>query len=479
MADLLSIKLEHLFPGTGEMGLPARPEFAEMGSQFRDRFEEFRVSLDQERFPLTLPFTMTGEIPRIKSLAGYIRDRYNDVLLIGIGGSSLGARAIMQYLRGPYYNLNSRPRLFILDNIDPALAHKLEEVLDFRRTALIYISKSGSTAESAANFSYFYRKYRTAGGNPRDVVIICDRAENGINRIARDMGCRLLFTPRELGGRFSVLSCVGFLPAEIIGIDSEEMLEGAAAIRRRIRNEPPECSVLMGLGVGLFMLARQGRSIHVLFNYSSLLSDFGLWFMQLWGESLGKKVSLSREVVRAGTTPLNAIGATDQHSLLQLFKDGPQDKVYGFIRVAEPPRDLSIPGEFPQEDEYAYFEGHTMNQQLHIQQLATEFSLFQEGNPCYRITLRDYSPAALGALFYFYQALTVFSGALWAINPFDQPGVEEGKRITYSLMGRKSYAYQRLQYEAEVTAYDGSKTASWGLNPMMGAKIPWNRLRRF
>jgi len=454
MTDLLSIKLEHLFGITSETGLPARSEWEEIKSQYRDQFEGFRRSLAQERYPLTLPFMEAGEIPRIKSLARHIRESYKDVLLIGIGGSSLGARAIMQFLRGPYYNLDNRPRLFILDNIDPALAHKLEEILDFRKTALIYISKSGSTAESAANFSYFYRQYRKAGGNPRDVTIICDKADNGINRIARDMGCHLFFTPRELGGRFSVLSCVGFLPAEIIGIDCVDLLEGASRVRRRIMSNPPENSILMALGTGLFTLANRGRSIHVLFNYGSLLSDFGLWFMQLWGESLGKKVSLSGEVVRAGTTPLNAIGATDQHSLLQLFKEGPQDKVYGFVKVEEPPCDLSIPGEFSPEDEYAYFEGHTMNQQLHIQQLATEISLVQEGNPCYRITVRDYSPETMGALLYFYQALTAFSGALWGINPFDQPGVEEGKRITYSLMGRMSYSDQRLRYEAKVAEYE-------------------------
>lgn len=455
MTELLTVKVDHLWQATDENGFITGQELAEMKSHYRAMFEEFRASLTQEGFPLTLPFTQVGEIFRIKSLARDIRDKYENVLLVGIGGSSLGARAIKQFLRGPYYNLSNTPRLFILDNIDPALAHKLEGILDFRKTALIYISKSGSTAETAANFMYFFRKYREAGGNPQDIVIICDQADNGVNRIAKDLGCHLLFTPRELGGRFSVLSCVGFLPAEIMGIDSAELLEGASAIRRMIVNDPPESNVLMALGVCLFMWASRGKSIHVLFNYGSLLSDFGLWFMQLWGESLGKKVSLTGEVVRAGTTPLHALGATDQHSLLQLFKEGPLDKVYGFVKVGEPPCDLSIPGEFPQEDEYAYFEGHTMNQQLHIQQLATEMSLFKEGHPCYRISARDYSPATLGALFYFYQALTVFSGALWGINPFDQPGVEEGKTITYSLMGRPRYADRRAQYEAEVAKYEG------------------------
>ena len=258
----------------------------ELIPHYQDLFEEFRASLAEERFPLTLPFTETGQIPYIKGLARKIRENYRDVLLIGIGGSSLGARAIMQFLRGPYYNLNNRPRLFILDNIDPALTHKLEGILNMRRTALIYISKSGSTAESAANFSYFFQKYLKAGGNPRDVVIICDQADNGINRIAHDLDCNLLFTPRELGGRFSVLSCVGSLPANN-RIDCMKLLEGASAIRRRItENHRPMLS--MALALGLFMLTRHGRHPCPVQLWQPL-SDFGLWFMQLWGRVWGRK----------------------------------------------------------------------------------------------------------------------------------------------------------------------------------------------
>jgi len=455
MNDLLTIDIGHLLRAGNENGSITESELEQAKSKYIQEFERFKTSLGQDDYSLALPFAQAGEIPRIKSLAREIQDKYENILLIGIGGSALGARAIMQYLRGPYYNLTSQPRLFILDNIDPALACRLEGIVDFSKTALIYVSKSGSTAETAANFNYFYRRYREAGGRPEEVVIICDQAENGINRIAHELGCRLLFTPKRLGGRYSVLSCVGFLPAEILGIEAEELLQGAASVRHFIRSESQDDNVLMSLAIELYLLAARGRSVHVMFNYGSLLADFGLWFMQLWGESLGKKVSLTGQVVRAGTTPLHALGTTDQHSLLQLFMEGPQDKVYGFIKVSEPPQDLVVPGEFP-EEEYAYFEGHTMNQQLHIQQLATETSLYREGNPCYRVTARDYSALTLGAMFYFYQALTAFSASLWQINPFDQPGVEAGKNITYALMGRRSYANRREQYEAELSRYEQS-----------------------
>ena len=210
----------------------------------------------------------------------------------------------------------------------------------------------------------------------------------------------------------------------------------------------------MVLALQLFYLAAEkNKSVHVLFNYSSLLYEFGLWFMQLWGESLGKKLSNTGEVVHVGTTPLTCVGATDQHSLLQLFKEGPADKIFGFIKVQNMSGDITIPAEFLSEVEYSYFAGHSMQEQLHIEQLSTELSLARTGHPCYLLTLRDFSPEALGALFYFYEALVVLEAMLYNVNPFDQPGVEEGKNITYSLMGRQDYADRRQEYEQQAARY--------------------------
>ncbi len=454
MADILTVDIGHLLKPQEEPGFVSRSRFEKNIADNESKFQEFRDALSGDRYPLTIAFTESGEIPRIKDWARDIRHRFDNVLLIGMGGSSMGTRAIVQFLKGPYYNLSAQPRIFIHDNLDPVLVERLEATIDFGRTALIYISKSGSTAESAANFIYFFHRYRQAGGDPRDITIICDRLDNGINRIAGELGCQLFFTPPELGGRYSVLSCVGFIPAEIIGIDAEELLAGAAAVRQNLLASPARENPVFLLGNCLHELASYGKSIHVLFNYSSGLFDFGLWFMQLWAESLGKKHSLSGDVVRTGTTPLNALGATDQHSTLQLFKEGPLDKIFGFVNI-ETSSEISIPSAFPNEDEYAYFAGKSMHQQLLIQQTATEISLFKEGHPCYRVTARDYSAQSLGALFYFYQALTVYCGRLYGINPFDQPGVEEGKRMTYAMMGRSSYASERESYQAQVTAYLG------------------------
>jgi glucose-6-phosphate isomerase len=446
MKDLLSVDIGHLLISTAELN--------SLVSSYSKLFKNFQTDLREGRSPLTLSFLDEEEINRIKDIARELREKYESILVLGIGGSALGTRAILQFLKGPYYNLEQHsPSLFVLDNIDPAPAAQLEGLLDLKKTALVYTSKSGSTPETAANFIYFYRKYQKAGGSDRDIVIICDPGDNGINQIARNLDCHLLHFPPALQGRFSVLSAVGFLPSELVGIDCRELLAGASAVHRAVTATPPDQNPLFLLGLCLYELGRRGKSIHVLFNYSNLLVEFGLWFMQLWGESLGKRFSLSGEEIKAGTTPLACTGATDQHSLLQLYKEGPDDKTFGFVKIDQLPDDLTITGAFPDQIEYSYFEGHTMQEQLQIEQLATEVSLAKSERPCYRITLRDNSAPVLGALFYFYEALTVLMAGLYGVNPYDQPGVEEGKRIAYALLGRKDYQDRKEDYQKELEKY--------------------------
>lgn len=458
MDNLISVDIGHLLSEKGGPDFISHSEYDSLTGKHGDAFNNFQVSLREKTSPITLSLAEVDVIPRIKTLARELANKYENILVLGIGGSALGARAIMQFLRGPYYNMgDNRPRLFILDNLDPTLVMKLEQVIDISKTALVYVSKSGSTPETAAQFIYFYKKFREAGGDVKDIVICCDKADNGINRIAAKLGCHLQHIPGKLPGRYSVLSTVGFLPAELLGVDSAELLAGAREIHRYIVENPAEKNAVFALGACLFELAARGKTIHVLFNYSSLLYEFGLWFVQLWAESLGKRLDLDGKEVNAGTTPLTALGATDQHSILQLFKEGPADKVYGFVRVENMPGEIPLADQFPEEKEYAYFAGHTMGEQLHIEQLSTEMSLFRAGRPCYRVSLREISPAVLGALFYFYEALVVFSAALWNINPFDQPGVEEGKNITYALMGREGYRERRETYRQAVEQYESQR----------------------
>lgn len=410
--------------------------------------------------PIALPLSEKLPMEAMKSLADQWRIRYRNVLLLGIGGSALGARTIVQFLRGPYYNLGdkNRPRLFILDNIDQAWMKYIEDELDFGETGLVYVSKSGSTPETAAAFLYYYDLYLKAGGKPEDVVIICDPADNGINRIVSRIGCRTFPIWPNLPGRYSVLSSAGLLPAELIGVDSAELIAGAQSVHKSITQTLPKENALCMLGLFLHDQAvNRGKTQHVLFNYSSLLADFGLWFAQLWGESLGKKFNLKGEQVFAGTTPLSCIGATDQHSLLQLFKEGPADKVFGFVRVEKPPGKMLIPGHFREENEYAYFAGKEIHGQMDIERLSTELCLVKSGQPCYGVSLPDRSASSLGAIMYFYQALVVWIARLWHIDPFNQPGVEEGKCMTYTLMGRSEYQSQLEAVKSDIEMFDADR----------------------
>lgn len=455
MNEIISVDIGHLISERDGLNFISPSDFNALEKKYGHIFQAFQMSLQEKKSYLTLSLDEEQAIPDIKSLAKNIAARYEHVLVLGIGGSALGARAVIQYLKGPLYNLmqQEHPRLFILDNIDPVLVKYYEEVIDMGKTLIMYVSKSGSTPETAALFIHFYHRLKEAGGDPADIVICCDPGDNGINHIAKSLGCRLLHIPHNLPGRYSVLSSVGFLPAEIVGIDSGQLLEGAHMTHQSIISDGPQQNALFVLGASLFELALKGKSIHVLFNYSNLLSEFGLWFVQLWAESLGKKQSLANNVVNAGTTPLTCLGATDQHSILQLFKEGPPDKVFGFMKINQVANEIQFPNEFPTEKEYAYFAGRTMQEQLHVEQLATEMSLVTDGKPCYSITLKDVSPKTLGGLFYFFEALVVFTANLWNINPYNQPGVEEGKNITYSLMGRQDYSHKKSQYEQEVSTY--------------------------
>lgn len=456
---MLSIDIGHLITADSSSHLITLNEFDKFVGKYGQVAQEFQLSIKENRSPLTLSLKERDVIPRIKELAKKLRDKYDNFLVLGIGGSALGTKAVLQFLKGNYYVLEKeQPRIFVLDNLDPLLVSQIENIIDLKKTALIYTSRSGSTPETAANFLYFFKKCKDAGGDVRDIVVICNPGNNGINNIAKELGCHLLHIPPDMQGRYSVLSSVGFLPSEIAGIDSNSLLDGAFAVNDSlIRGSLVENPVL-ALGTCLFELAMKGKSVHVLFNYTSRLFEFGLWFMQLWAESLGKKVNLEGKVIHAGTTPLACVGATDQHSLLQLFKEGPADKVFGFIKIKNFPVDFVLPGEFASQKEYSYLGGHTLGEQLNIEQLSTEVSLASTGHPCYSLTLNEVSPQALGALFYFYEALVVYVAGLWRVNPFDQPGVEEGKNITYSLMGREDYSSMRPGYEQKVEQYNrGSK----------------------
>jgi glucose-6-phosphate isomerase len=397
-------------------------------------------------------FDLTGEretLGRILQYSAERRGEFDNIVVLGIGGSALGTTALREALCPPNWNeLDSEqrrglPRLYILDNIDPTTIAPLLERLDLRRTLFNVVSKSGTTAETMAQFLIIRERLAAACGHEearRNLVFTTDPTTGLLRRIATDEAIETLPIPPNVGGRFSVLSPVGLLPAALVGIDIAALLEGARTMDERCRGDKLEENPA-GLFATLQFLADTERQAHcqVLMPYSDRLAAIADWFRQLWAESLGKRHDLNGNEVFRGPTPIRALGATDQHSQTQLYMEGPRDKTITFLTIRELDTDLPIPNLYPDADALAYLGGHTLGQLLRAEENATARALAREGRMNMTIELPALTAHTLGQLLMLFQIATVYAGALYYIDPLDQPGVELGKQLTYALMGRPGY----------------------------------------
>ena len=373
---------------------------------------------------------------------GGVGPSIQDVLVLGIGGSSLGTRAVQHALGGPpeLTPRTERRRLHLPDNSDPWMLACLMDQLDPAATVAVVISKSGGTVETVTQMLVVRRWMEEAIGPEaaRDhLVFVTDPEKGPLRKLAREKGIAAFDVPPNVGGRFSVLSAVGLVPARLAGFDAAGMLEGAAvmaeACRRPALRENPA-----GLLAVVHVLAHRlrGRSIHVLMPYADALRPFAAWFVQLWAESLGKRVDRQGRIVESGPTPLPAVGATDQHAQVQLFMEGPRDKLVTFLRVAEPTRDVEIP---TSDGDFAYLGGQTLGEVLEAERRGTSLALAADGRPSLTVTIPRLDARALGALLFLFEAATAFAGDLYGIDAFDQPGVELGKRLASGLLGRPGF----------------------------------------
>ena len=390
----------------------------------------------------------------VREIEALLRDLppHREILVLGIGGSSLGARALIEALRGPHALHEPRegaPRLHFPDNSDPFLLKALLERLDPRETLLIVASKSGGTIETAASFLVardFIRRALGEEGLRERTIIITDPERGVLRELARAEGLRALPIPSNIGGRFSVLSAMGLLPAALLGLDLGRLLDGAEWMRElseeRSLNKNPAA-----LYAALHHLhhTQYGRPIHVLMPYSDALRPFAAWFVQLWAESLGKRLDRDGALAETGPTPLPAIGATDQHAQVQLFMEGPRDKLVTFLEIEESPGDLTVPRE---EGPFKYLGGLSMKAILDAERKGTSLALASDGRPNLTLRVARLDEAHLGALFFFFEAATAFAGELYSIDAFDQPGVEKGKILASGILKRPGFEGARAEIEA-------------------------------
>ena len=390
-------------------------------------------------------------LSKVEAFARRVRGRFKNFVQIGIGGSSLGAAAIAGALLDRFHNERARPRLYFLDNVDPEETASLFERIDPAETLFHIVTKSGETTETVAGLlvalDRLHAKVKRPGSH---LVVTTDRKKGFLRRLAGEQGWRTFEVPANVGGRFSVLTPVGFIPAAVAGIRIEELAAGAIlADELCSRRDPRENPAAMFALVSHLMDARRGRPIHVMMPYARALREAADWFRQLWAESLGKRRTEGGREVCVGPTPVVALGATDQHSQIQLFVDGPQDKLVTFVTLQRYRRDVYIPAAVrdPAAD---FLHGKSFSDLIVAEQKGTEAALAAAGRPSMTVELTQVSPRTIGAFFFFFEMATVFAGRLYGVDPFGQPGVEAGKRAAFALLGREGFAAGAAEVEAAV-----------------------------
>jgi glucose-6-phosphate isomerase len=378
------------------------------------------------------------------------------VVTLGIGGSSLGPRALYSALAPAFDQLAPRSagmprRLFFADNIDPVSFRALLERLPLDRVLWNVVTKSGGTAETCAQFLVVADQLDKRLGPERakkHVVCTTDPEQGALRAIARERNYPAFDIPPNVGGRFSVLSPVGLLPAALAGLDVMGLLDGALRMRDRVL--VPDLATNPALLLATLLHHHhivRGRPLTVMMSYVDGLYDTADWFRQLWAESLGKEKSTDGRTVNVGPTPIAARGATDQHSQLQLYAEGPDDKVYLMVAAADRGGEVNIPSGPLAESkpELAYLAGHGLGELLDAELTGTRASLVRRNRPVGRLTLARVSADAVGELLMLLEAATAFAGPLYGVDPFDQPGVEEAKRLAFAALGRPGYEALTLE----------------------------------
>jgi len=385
-----------------------------------------------------------GDLPSdekaLKAVLDFARSHsFPNVLLLGIGGSALGPAALDAALN----HSTSGRRLVVLDNIDPDFIRDCLDSLPPRETIVNVIAKSGVTAETMATFAVVRQWMSEALGEAKArerFVVTTDPAKGDLLAIARQENYQTFVIPPNVGGRFSVLSPVGTLPAALMGFDVEALMHGARTAAIQARKPFYENPPLVAAFIEFVLERERNKRILVLFPYSQALWKFAFWFKQLWGESLGKKLDRRGQEVYYGQTPTAALGVTDQHSQLQLFIEGPNDKAFLFWDVKEFHNSLPIKHPFSKFDSMDYLEHKSIADLFRAEKQATEIALTEAGRPNATVRVDRVSPEALGELFMFSQYFTAYAGEFYDIDAFDQPGVEYGKKLTFAMMGRPGFA---------------------------------------
>ena len=402
---------------------------------------------------LDLPYQAQGH-EQILDFAARAAGRFQNVVVLGIGGSALGTIAVQAALNSPYHNLlrpAGLPRLFVLDNVDPDLIGEFLEQFEPSECLFNVISKSGGTAETMAQLLIFRQRLveRLGQAGHAEHVVVTTGAEGVLRQIAEREGYASFAVPEGVGGRYSVLSPVGLLPLALAGIDVVGLVKGAAFMDEICRSEDAEENpALVYAALQWVMQSRKHKPIAVTFAYSQRLVQLADWYAQLLAESLGKRVSRRGEVVHAGPTPVRALGVTDQHSQVQLYAEGPFDKWFTFLAVEKPDYSVEIPRAFEDLEGAGYLGGRTLEEFFQAEYQGTRIALTEARRPNVTLSFPAIEPHTIGQYLQLMEVSVALMGEHYGVDAFDQPGVEAGKIAAYALMGRRGYEQRRAEIES-------------------------------
>jgi glucose-6-phosphate isomerase len=421
----------------------------------------FRSSVEKDAYGFPhLPF-QTKLIREITAYAKSVAGNYDTVCVVGIGGSALGAWALDCGLRGPHpvqaAFSTKNPRLVILDNVDPVFMQSALESMNPAKTLVVPIAKSGATAETMSAFLIVHDWLKAKLGAKKAaarIAVVTSEATGDLKAFAVKNKLVTFHIPKNVGGRFSVLTAVGLVPAALAGLDIAGVCKGAVAMTKLSWMEDLEENVALKSALLHWLIwTKRKKPIQVAFPYANRLWGAAFWFRQLWAESLGKAENRKGRVVNVGQTPIAALGATDQHSQVQLYREGPNDKVYSFWAVGKWASAGRIPKDKTGFESFDYLAGRSLSELIEFERLATAASLTLAQRPNCTFTLDKMDAWHLGAFLQMFEFQTAFIGEMLNIDAFNQPGVELGKHFTFALMGREGYA----EYKAEYDAYESKR----------------------
>jgi glucose-6-phosphate isomerase len=394
---------------------------------------------------------------KVLQMASSFQGKCDDFVVLGTGGSARGGIALFHALRHPLHNLVSKPdrggtpRVFFLDNVDPATFSSVLDFINLERTVFNVVTKSGSTAETLSQFLIIRQMIteRLGKESAREHLVVTTGVKGGqLKTLAEEEGYPLLSIPENVAGRFSVLSPVGLFPAAMSGIDILELLAGARYMDERCRtNQLGQNPAYLGGVLHYLADVRKGLNIAVIMPYGDALIQIAYWFRQLWAESLGKARTTSGKLVNVGQTPVVASGVTDQHSQLQLYLEGPFNKFITFLLVEKSGETIAIPSQPEPREGLSYLGGHSLNELMKIETQATQLALTKAGRSNMSLILPEINPFTIGQLLFLWEVQTVFTSGLYDVNPMDQPGVEASKHYIYGMMGRSGFEDKAKEVE--------------------------------